>query len=192
MQFAFCVLPKVLSMWFIFVLFPKCFSITLLSSLITTNISWSTAWGRLSISTKSCSAKKYNGQSCHPLFSWLTAVKAVHVLMCASGAGRKWESCGEQRQGWEMSGRRERGERTGSGWAKLCREWPRDFQGIREEVLAVRVTRRPAERGSGTSGTAAGFCSIPGDWSYWQHLNSKFFIKIEVLALDVAETNWKH
>lgn len=98
-----------------FVLFPKCFGITLLFSLIATNISGSTAWGRLSISTESRNDKKYSGRNCHALSSWLTAVKAVEVLMRACAMGRKREIGAVVSSG---EGERGRGERTGSGRAE--------------------------------------------------------------------------
>lgn len=145
---------------------PKCFTVSLLFSLIATNISGRTAWGRLSRNTESCNGKKIQRAklSC-PFFLAHSCKSCVcfNVCMC-NGKEVRDQSRGEQQRGWEISGKeRKGGQREGEkGWAEGHGAGGSPA-GIAGRMQPVRVSCRPLKRGPGTRGNAR-FCSIPRDW----------------------------
>lgn len=146
---------------------PKCFTVSLLFSLIATNISGSVAWGRLSRTTKSRNSKKIQWAklSC-PCFLARSCKSCgcFNVCMC-NGKEVRDQSRGEQQQGWEMSGKEGKGgsELAAGGQRGTGRASPRDLAGIGGGMQPVSVCCRAAKRGSGMRGNAR-FCSFPRNW----------------------------
>lgn len=99
---------------------PKCFTVSLLFSLIANNISGRIAWGRLSTNSESCNGKKTQWAKLSCPFFLAHSCKSCgcfNVCMC-NGKEVRDQSRGEQQQGWEMSGKE---RKEGVSWLRVGR-----------------------------------------------------------------------
>lgn len=117
MQFAFPVLPKVLDTWVTFLLSPQMFHSFFALFFNCYEYLGEDCLGQIEHKHRELQMlKRCSEWNCRALSSWLTAVKAADVLMCACAVGKKWEIrvVGSSSKGEKWVGRRE-GERAAAG-----------------------------------------------------------------------------